>query len=420
MADSVLDRSKAPEIHEMGQLTLPPLVTVTTPSGSKIHVVSGGEAEVTQISATLRGGIAETPSAELPPLIAPMWIEGTRTMSSEDIADFFDYRGAWIKSDMGIHRLSLTINALNSNVGEILPVLEKIINEPSFSQDELDQVVRTTASRLRVEQSKVSWVAADNMRRMVYGPENPLSQSPAPDLLENITSQSLHNYYSSVLNPTNLEFFVSGKVDDKILTEIEALCGAIQSTGDFVQFKSCRFSPSESCRRVHAERPDSKQTAVRMGLVLPGRSDRDFVALRLLVIALGGYFGSRLMMNIREEKGLTYGINAVTLGYADDALMSISSETDAANVESLVSETIAEIERMKDPASYSVDEMERLRSLALTNLAAKVDTPLAVMDHYQSSMLAGAPDNYFELQEQAVRSMTAESLAALASKYFDT
>ena len=123
MADSVLDRSKAPEIHEMGQLTLPPLVTVTTPARSKIHVVSGGEADVTQISATLRGGIAETPSDELPPLIAPMWIEGTRTMASEDIADFFDYRGAGIKSDMGIHRLSLTINALNSNVGEILPVL---------------------------------------------------------------------------------------------------------------------------------------------------------------------------------------------------------------------------------------------------------------------------------------------------------
>lgn len=420
MADSVLDRSRAPEVHEMGQLTLPPLETVVTPVGTRIHIVSGGEGEVTQISATLRGGIAEVPSAELPPLIAPMWIEGTHTMSSSEIADFFDYRGAWIKSDMGIHRLSLTVNALNSNVGEILPVIERIINEPAFSQDELDQVVRTTANRLRVEQSKVSWIAADNLRRLVYGPENPLSQSPSPDLLEGVRSRSLLDYYSSVLNPENIEFFVSGKVSDKIVTDLENLCKTIPATGEFVDFSSCRFDSSDTCRRIHAEKPDSRQTAVRMGLVLPGRSDNDFVSLRLLVIALGGYFGSRLMMNIREDKGLTYGINAVTLGYADNALMSISSETDASNVESLISETIAEINRMKDPASYSDDEMERLRSLALTNLAAKVDTPLAVMDHYQSSMLAGAPDNYFELQEQAVRSMTPESLASLAVKYFDT
>lgn len=420
MADSVLDRSLAPEVHEMGQLTLPPLETVVTPVGTRIHIVSGGEAEVTQISATLRGGIAEVPSAELPPLIAPMWIEGTHTMSSSEIADFFDYRGAWIKSDMGIHRLSLTVNALNSNVGEILSVIDRIINEPAFSQDELDQVVRTTANRLRVEQSKVSWIAADNLRRLVYGPENPLSQSPSPDLLEGVRSRSLLDYYSSVLNPENIEFFVSGKVSDKIVTDLENLCKTIPATGEFVDFSSCRFDSSDTCRRIHAEKPDSRQTAVRMGLVLPGRSDNDFVSLRLLVIALGGYFGSRLMMNIREDKGLTYGINAVTLGYADNALMSISSETDASNVESLISETIAEINRMKDPASYSDDEMERLRSLALTNLAAKVDTPLAVMDHYQSSMLAGAPDNYFELQEQAVRSMTPESLASLAVKYFDT
>lgn len=420
MAESVVDRSRAPQIHEMGALTLPPLVTILTPSGAKIHIVSGGEAEVTQISVTLRGGIAEVPSAELPPLIAPMWIEGTRSMSAGEIADFFDYRGAWIKSDMGIHRLSLTVNALNSNVGEILPVMQTLITEPAFAQDELAQVVRTTASRLRVEQSKVSWVAADNLRRMVYGPENPLSQSPSPDLLDDVTSRTLIDYYSSVLNPANLEFFISGKVMDDIVAGIQKLCDAVPHTGRYVDFGSCRFAPSGSSRRVHAERPDSRQSAVRMGLVLPGRSDNDFVALRLLVVALGGYFGSRLMMNIREDKGLTYGINAVTLGYADDSLMSISSETDAANVDALISETVAEIERMKDPASYSDSELDRLRSLALTNLAAKVDTPLAVMDHYQSSMLAGAPDNYFTLQEHAVRTMTAESLASLAEKYFDT
>lgn len=417
---TTLDRSVAPTAREMGHLTIPPLNTIVTPSGARIHTVSGGEADVTRITATLRGGLSEVPSPEIPPLIAPLWIEGTASHAAAEIADFFDYRGAWIKAECGIHRLSMTVSALNSNVDEIIPLMGEIMASPAFGSDELARLSRRTAGRLQVDRAKVSWHAADNLRRLTYGATHPIALTPSPDKLTDVTSVDLRRWYDSVLTPANMEFFISGKVKESTIHAISRIIESSPRPGRQISIDDIPFNPSATCSRIHKEMPESQQSAVRIGLLLPGRRHPDFISLRLLVTALGGYFGSRLMLNIREDKGYTYGINAITLGYVTDSLMSISSETDASTVEPLIAETIAEIERMKDPSSYTAEEMERLRSFALSNLAAMLDTPLTVMDHYQSSITAGAPDGYFDMQQQAIRAMTPESLASLARRYFDT
>ncbi|MDE6582486.1 MAG: insulinase family protein [Duncaniella sp.] len=413
------DRTIPPEIQPMPMLTMPEPEVTLLPSGATLYSYSGGDSPVTRISVALAGGLVDRPSPEAGALIAPLWIEGSRGMDAEAIADYIDYRGAWINADMGIRSMNLTVSALNNSVAEIIPVIGGIISAPAFEESRLQQMARRTAASLGVEQSTTAWNAGSALRSLVYGAGHPLQCEPDPSRLDSVTSGQLTDYYRSLLSPANLSVFLSGKLTDDTIVAVSRMLEEIPSTGPRRTVDVPAFNPSAE-RRTHISMPQSQQSAVRMGLVLPGRENPDFVMLRLLVLALGGYFGSRLMLNVREDKGYTYGINAVTIGYPRQAYMSISAEADAAYVEPLITETIAEMERMKDESSYTADEIDRLRRISLSNLAAMIDTPFTIMDHHRSSILAGAPAGYFAQQQDAVLNLSAECLAALARKYFDT
>lgn len=413
------DRSVPPEIQPMPLLTMPEPEVTVMPSGATLYSYSGGDAPATRISIALAGGLLSQPSPETGALLAPLWIEGTGDMDAEAIADFIDYRGAWINSDMAIRTMNLTVNALNHNFNELLPILGGIICAPVFPESRLRPMTRRTASALGVERSTTAWNASSALRTMVYGADHPLQREADPARLDSLTSGQLSDYYNSLLNPANINVFLSGRLTDTAVNAVADMLSAIPSTGRKISVSVPEFKPSTDMR-VHISMPQSQQSAIRMGLLLPGRDNPDFVALRLLVLALGGYFGSRLMLNVREDKGYTYGINAVTIGYPHQAYMSISAEADAAYVQPLISETIAEMELMKDESSYSTDEIDRLRRLSLSNLAAMLDTPFSIMDHHRSSILAGAPADYFAQQQNAILNLSPERLASLARKYFDT
>ncbi len=414
-----LDRSVAPEIQPMPLLHIPQPEVTVLPSGATIYSYNGGDAPATRLSVALSGGLVSLPSAETGALIAPLWIEGTRSMDAESIADFIDYRGAWLNAEMGIRNMSLHVNALSNNFDEIIPVATQVLAAPSFPEERLAPMAQRTASSLGVEQSTTAWQAAAALRSMIYGPGHPLQCEPDPSRLTEVTSAQLIEYYRSLLNPANIKVFLSGRLSDRTMDAVTVMLSSIPAAGELHDFAVPAFNPTAE-RRARVSMPQSQQSAVRMGLILPGRDNTDFVALRLLVYALGGYFGSRLMMNVREDKGYTYGINAVTIGYPHQSYMSISAETDAAYVEPLITETIAEMERMKDESSYTPDEIDRLRRLSLSSLAAMLDTPFSIMDHHRASILSGAPADYFAQQQDAILALSPASLATLARKYFDT
>ncbi len=373
---------------------------------------------MTRISVSIDSGIINSPSPETGALLAPMWVEGTVGMSASEIADFFDYRGAWIDSNFGIRSMNLTIMALNSTMPDILPVLSQLLSSPAFPEDRLEAVAQRTAAALGVRRAQVSWAAADLLNRLVYGPDHPLSRDASPELLERVSSADLHHYYRSIFTRKGMNVFVAGKLPEGLISGLTDVIESLSDTGNNPPVAVPVFQPS-STRSGHVERNDASQSSVRLGLILPGRDNPDFVPLRLLVAALGGYFGSRLMLNIREDKGYTYGINAMLLGYPEQSVMEISADCDPAYVEPLIEECLREMERMKDAGSYTPEELDRLQRITLSNLAAMLDTPFTIMDHYKASLLAGAGERYFDRQQQAVRNLSARQLADLAAKYFD-
>ena len=418
-ASETIDRTTAPAVHDMGPLSLPDDEIITLPNGIKLHTLSGGNTEVSRIKILLPGGIAESAVPQIYQMANSLLLEGTMSHPSDELADILEYNGAWSGADTSTHHSSLSLYCTNSTYSDLLPLMREMITSPAFEQETVDNTLRAEAARLEVENHKVAYRASCAMRNLVYGPDHPLSTVPSPARLLEITPAQLRQAHQKRLDPQGIHIYISGLISDSMVRQAYDIFSEIPPRKEF-PLPRLQFPRHTSGARVHVDMPESLQSGVRLIIPAIGRIHPDYVPLRMTVIALGGYFGSRLMLNIREEKGLTYGITASLLGYKHSGFISVSSQTDPTTVDKLIDETVKEMEHMKNPSSYTPDEVNRLSRFVLSELAGVLDTPFSRMDFLQTQVTANAPAGYFTMQEQAARSLTPYKLAEMAEKYFNT
>ena len=416
--EEIIDRTIAPDIHDMGSLSLPEAESVVLHNGLTMHYLSGGNAEVSRIKLLMPGGIAESPRPKLPEIANALLLEGTASHSGEELSDIIEHNGAWTGVDTSTHHSALSMYCLNDTYSTLLPLVREIVMSPAFDPEVTSHIVRNEAARLEVEQRKVLYRAGCAMKDLVYGAEHPLSAVSSPDDLLELTPDMIASAHSRRLDPSGMHVYLSGLLSDRMIAETADMFSSIPPHEPY-PLPPLKFPDHSSGERVHVDMPESLQSGVRMMIPAIGRNHPDYVPLRIATIALGGYFGSRLMLDIREEKGLTYGITASLLGYRHSGFISISSQTDPSTVDLLINETVAEIERMKDPGSYTEDEVNRISRFVLSELAGVLDTPFTRMDFLQTRVTASTPEGYFAMQDSAARSLTPDVLAAMAQKYFD-
>lgn len=415
-----MDRTTAPKVYNFGPLTLSPASSHTLANGIRIHIESGSEIEVSRLTVALPAGEAESPRPGLAACAAMVLIEGTKRMNGEEIANTLEYNGAWVNTAVSTHYSTVTLSSLNDKFADLLPIVAEMILAPVFPAEAVANILQRQAARLDIEHEKVSFLADKAIRPIAYGNGNPLSRTENPDEIRSFTPEELSDFHYSRLDPKEIHVFFSGNITEAMIQAVDKV---------FVRFPAHTPVPVAPLnfpttvpeqRRVDIAIDHAKQSAIKLMIPAAGRESEDFVPLRATVTALGGYFGSRLMLNIREDKGLTYGISAVLLGYSQRSFITVTTQTDGSTKEEVIKLIFEEMEKMKNPASYTEDEVKRLSRFLLSNLATILDTPFSRMDYTQTHIFAYTPDDYFEQQERLARNLTPETLAEMARKYFDT
>ena len=169
-------------------------------------------------------------------------------------------------------------------------------------------------------------------------------------------------------------------------------------------------------RRVFIEFPDAFQSAVRIGGLSLDRRHPDYLKMRVVITLLGGYFGSRLMSNIREEKGYTYGIAASLMTYPDHGMLAISAETANEYVESLIGEVYHEIDRLQNEL-VPVGELKMLKNYMLGDMCRSYESAFSLADAWISLQVSGLSSSYFAEALNAVKNITPDEIRELAQKY---
>ena len=411
-----MNRKIQPEIQTLKDFRILPPVRTTLPNGIPLTVINAGEQDVVRMDILFGGGRWQQ-SQKLQALFTNRMLrEGTKKYTTATIAGKLDYYGSWLELSSSSDYAYITVYSLNKYVAETLEVVESMIKEPLFPEKELHTILDTNIQQYLVNTSKVDFLAHRSLLQSLYGEQHPCGKVVVEEDYHAITPEVLRNFYERYYHSGNCSIFLSGKVTEDIIRRVKDTFGS--PFGQYQLQTSKLNFPYIAVpeKRIFTEREDAMQSAVKMGYTTITREHPDYLKLRVLMTVFGGYFGSRLMSNIREEKGYTYGISAGIMFYPDSGLLIVSTETDNEYVEPLIQEVYHEIDRLHQEV-VPVEELSMVRNYMLGEMCRSYESAFSLSDAWIFIATSGLGDDYFSRSLQAVQEVTPAELQDLAQRY---
>lgn len=411
----MLDRTTPPPLLPYPELHLPDIEKTILPNGTEFYQLRAGDRPVNRITLCWNRGDQETSCKEALSLACLLLREGAGSRSGLQISETLDYHGAWLKIDSDEHNIILNLFSLNKATPLLLPLLGDIIGSPTFPEEAVSTMRDNFVAKRAVNLKKVSYVAALTNRRRIFGDNHKAIRLLSLDEIAALTREDIIRAYEATIKKCRPQVFVTGCFDD-------TLCNTLQNF--FGTYPFANALPAPIITAMNPQSPGivketiagAQQAAINISIPTINRTHPDYLDLRLTTMALGGYFGSRLMANIREEKGYTYGIQAGVLGYLEGGVINITSQTAPQYVEPLINETIYELNRLATEPMDN-EELNAVKSSAITSLAGALDSPFTMLDLHLAKFTYGVADDYYAQQLRAIDNISPERICEIASLY---
>lgn len=344
---------------------------------------------------------------------------GTENMSARMITQKLDYYGVRFTSGASLSFSYVSLTCLKRNLVYVLPILCDIINNPQYEQQQLDNAIEEGLVAWQMSNQKVAQVAKRNFYKCLLGEEHPGAQFPDENDYLSVTREDLLDYHSKYLNLSNAVLYVTGIVDDELNALLNSTVGAIKCDTPKMLVLPTEKIASFPNRRVDDElKVPSVQSGIRLGKVLPDCNHEDYPALLLTSVVLGGYFGSRLMSNIRERLGYTYGIGSTFYRIPNNNILIIATETADQYTESCIEEIKKEIEALRTNL-VDEEELNKARNYMLGQFCRTTETSLSLSLLLMTLRTSGRSLNAFLDEQKKVLEVTPEDLQRVALKYLD-
>lgn len=416
----MLDRTKAPEFREIGNISLKEPIKKQFENGLPVYVFQSPEQELVRIEwifeNTYPDGQIENPL--LNSALSALLKEGTNTMSSAEIADKVDFYGAFLVPEYSFDVTSLSLYTLNRHSQVLLPLVKDILTEASIPQQELDTYLRNNKQKFQVSMQKNDYLARRKFYNLIFGKYNRYGRTPKLEDYDAITRAQLIELYKREIVPSNCTLIVSGNFSDELLQELEQIFG--------VDWKGVAIDSSldgpvlaqGSNDLVYEEKENALQSAIRIGCQTIGRTHPDYPALQFVNTLLGGFFGSRLMRNIREEKGYTYSIGSAVATLKHTGFMTIVTEVGVDVTHATLTEIEKEINLLKTSLA-SEEEVNLVKTYMEGSMLGSLESIFSHADKFKSVLLNGMTLTYYSYYMEQIRNMSPEKVRDLANKYLD-
>ena len=406
-----------PRIHPVtiSDLALPHEVVM--PNGVRLFRLDGTHRGVVRFDILIKGGYAVQSKPLQAMFVNRMLREGAGEMSADDISRKLDCYGAWIDAYSSQGCNHLTLCTMSKHFLPLLDLLETMLKRPLFPESNLEVLKRNNKSHFMVNSNKVDVVSQRYVENSLWGEGHSFAHMVEPNDYDAISVDDLHEYYSRVYNNSNCTLFLAGDVDDVMLNSITERfgTGTWGSGGLLPEIDVHSPQTIYGCRKITVG--DTLQSSVKMGFMLPSPSLDDLHRLRFLTVLLGGYFGSRLMSNVREENGYTYHIDSSLDAYGKRYAFMICSETDNAYVAPLVKEVYNELARLVNEP-FPEEEVELVRSYIMGELCREYEERFAKSEAFINAWLSGEPFSSVNDYIETVRQVTSDELHDVACRYF--
>lgn len=410
----MIDHALEPGLKKPSAIELKDPEKIQLTSGWPIYAFHQPGYEITRIEFVFPAGMNSHRNFLVGPAVNQLMDDGTKAKTSFEISNFFESYGASFYGEGNYNYSSLTLVALSKHIEWLLPVVNEIISEPVFPEKELQHYKDENQQRLLVEQKKVSYQARKKFFNLLFGSNSVYGYEEQPDDFSNLSREELVK--SHVENYTNkgVCVIISGRADEMIISKIDSLLPRRNNLPSLLQVPA--YETSEK-KIIHIEKQDALQTAIRIGRNFPDRSHPDFIPFSILQTILGGYFGSRLMANIREDKGFTYGINTIIQSLPGVTAFYIATEVGKNVKDAAVEEIYKEMNELKNPVESK--ELNLVKNYLFGNFQRAIDGPLQLSKVFKTIHLQGFDFGYFRNYLNTLETITPETLSEIAHKYLN-
>ncbi|MDF9799815.1 zinc protease [Catalinimonas alkaloidigena] len=411
-----LDRRVAPPARPIRHIDFLEAETTQLSNGIPVHMIRSGKQPVVGLELIFRhGGIRHEQKNGVAFFTNKMLAEGTEQNNSVTISNEIDKYGAFLQLSPGLDYSSVDMYMLTRHTQPLLNTLRELITESVFPEDEFQKLKTIQLQHLKLHNKKSNALASKKFKAALFGAQHPYGRTLQEEDIPSITSNELKAFFQHQLK-NQLEIIISGDVNTEVLQAVEQYFGGLPLVASSPSEDDLPEAVLTQKKRTVIERAENLQSSIRMGCPMLTKNHPDYNKMKILNTILGGYFGSRLMRNIREDKGFTYGINSGLITLRDAGYFVIGTEVKKEFTAQVIEEIYREMAHLRD-VPLGNTELNTVKNYMAGRLMASVDTPFALAEKFKNIHLYGLTYNFYKSYLNTINTIDAASLQEMAKKY---
>jgi predicted Zn-dependent peptidase len=380
-----------------------------------VYIVSASSQPIINIQLLFDAGKWHEQTKGIANFVGRMIQEGTMQHTAKYISNFFDNIGAYLNITTGVDQTQLSIYCLAKHFSGIIGFVRDFITIASFPDQELDLVKKSTLQNLLINRKKTNYEATTLTRELIYGADHPYGYSQNEQLIAHCESHQLRGFYNRLIKEQKCEIILAGDVTDVHLKLLDEYIGSINLNTE-KPYQITHLHPVFEPLRLTIEKPNLVQTSIRVAKPLFVKKHQDQVQFEVLNEAIGGYFGSRLMKNLREKNGFTYGVYSSMTQMRHFGFWSVGADVNKQQATEALKQVRYEIQLICDER-ISESELDLVKNYMCGSYLKSINTPIAIADMYRNLRYHGLPEDYYDHYISRIKEVTAEQLQDLANKY---
>lgn len=414
----MLNRNLAPDITNAVDLDLKlrPLITHTLKNQVPVYTVDGGAQDVVMVEWVFYAGNWYEQKNIVAATTNFMLKNGTKSRSAFAINEYFEFYGAYLNRSCYNETATITLHCLSKHLAELLPVVAELITESVFPQEELAIYKQNQKQRLEVNLRKCDFIANRLIDEYLFGFDHPYGKYTSTLDYDQLDRVELEAFYQQFYQNGRCKIFAAGKLPADTVGMIDRIFGELPLNRQEMPKVQHPVLPAAEKKYRIINDEQGVQGAIRLAMPFPNRHHPDFPKVQVLNNIFGGFFGSRLMSNIREDKGYTYGIHSYLQNHIHHSAWMVSTEAGRDVCEATITEVYKEMQVLRDEA-VDAEELELVRNYMIGSLLGDLDGPFQIISRWKTYLLNGLDENYFYNSIHTIRTITAPELQALANQY---
>lgn len=404
-----------PQIHSTAKPQVPHYTRLEAPNGTPLYVLHNSNQGVVRVSFVFRAGTSYQSVPFSASAVVNTLTEGTEQLSGREIAERLDFVGSYYDANIDRDWAVVTFCSLSKFSPETMDIAEQVVLHPTFPEREISVYCHKRKEQLDVQRSKPDQLSRELFGQAIFGQTHPYGITSPSEEYDHLTPAILREFYESHYTAEGCFAVLCGDISSADTERVLAILGGLRRGGTALVREIPAPDPVEYAK-WHFE--GAVQSSIKVGVPLFPRSNPDFIPMQVVATAMGGYFGSRLMQNLRERNGLTYGAYAAMINLDRSGYFVMSAEVAGEATDRAIAEIMAEVERITTKPLHP-KELSVVKKIIFGDVMRIFDGPFGVADVSIENIQNGTDNSYTENFLAQVESLTPKMLRDVAARNID-